>query len=100
MATPLGVSSGAAPAQVDVDTTSKQVVAENYGRAGLYLTNLSTGTMYLGFGNTAVVGSGAVLLPSGGSFSMDEYSFTKEAVHAIAHANNSLLAIQEFVVRS
>lgn len=101
MVTPLTVSSGAAPAQIDVDTASKEVVAENYNRVGLLLTNLASGTMYLAFGtNAAVVGSGPVLGPDGGSFSMDDFSFTKEAVNAIAHSNNSLLAIQEFVVRS
>lgn len=101
MSTPLGVSSGLAPVQVGVDTTSATIVSENYSRVGLLLTNLSTGTVYLGFGlNAAVIGSGAVLGPSGGSFSMDEFSYTKEAVNAIAHADNSLLAIQEFVVRS
>lgn len=93
--------SAAAPLQVGVDTTSAEVVAENYSRVGLLLTNLSTGTMYLGFGtNPAMIGSGAALLPSGGSFSMDDYSYTKEAVNAIAHADNSLLAIQEYVNRA
>ena len=101
MGHPLDVVSGAAPTQIDVDTASKTVVSENYNRYGIVLTNLSTGTMYLAFGaNTAVVGSGVVLLPHGGNWSMDEFNFTKEAVQAIAHANNSLLAIQEFTVSS
>ncbi len=97
----LDVVSGAAPTQIDVDAASKTVVAENYNRYGIVLTNLSTGTMYLAFGgNAAVVGSGVVLLPHGGNWSMDEFTFTKEAIQSIAHANNSLLSIQEFEVIS
>lgn len=93
--------SGAAPTQIDVDTTSKEVVAENYSRYGLVVTNLSSGTMYLAFGtNSAVVGSGIPILGNGGNWSMDEFNFTKEAINAIAHSNNALLAIQEFVIRS
>ena len=96
-----GPTSASAPTQIDVDTASKEVVAENYNRVGLVMTNLSDGTMYIAFGtNAAVVGSGIVILGSGGNFSMDDYIYTKEAVNAIAHSNNSLLAVQEFVVRS
>lgn len=96
-----GSASGSAPTQIDVDTVSKEVVTENYNRVGLALCNLSDGTIYVAFGiSSAVVGSGLVILPFGGSFLMTEYSYTKEAVTAIAHSDNSLLAIQEFVIRS
>lgn len=96
-----GATSASAPTQIDVDTASKTVVAEEYGRSGLVLTNLSSGTIYIAFGsNAAVVGSGIPILADGGNFSMDDYIYTKEAVQAIAHSNNSLLAIQEFVVRT
>ncbi len=97
----VGTSSGSAPTQIDVDTASKIVVAENYSRVGLVMTNLSDGTMYLGFGtNAAVLNSGIPVLPGGGNFSMDDYTYVKEAVNAIAHSDNALLAIQEFVIRS
>lgn len=101
MAHPNATVSAAAPVQIDVDTASATVLAENYSRYGLLLTNLSSGTMYLAFGtNAAVVGSGVPILPDGGTFSMDDYTFTKEAIQAIAHSDNSLLAIQEFLIRS
>ena len=101
MGHPLDVVTGAAPTQVGVDTTSAEAVAENYSRYGIVLTNLSSGTIYLGFGsNAAVVGSGVALLGNGGNWSMDEFNFTKEAVNAIAHSNNALLAVQEFIVRA
>ena len=93
----LSTRSCSAPTSVDVDTASKVVVAESYFRIGLILTNLSTGTMYLAFGNTSTLQAGIPLLANGGVFSMDNYTFSKEAVTAIAHSDNSLLAIQEFV---
>ena len=96
----MGSISGSAPTQIDVDTASKTVVAENYSRSGLVLTNLSTGTIYLGFNNPAAIGSGIALNASGGVWSMDNYTCSKEPITAIAHADNSLLAIQEFVIRS
>ena len=94
----VGTVSGSAPIQIDVDTASKEVVAENYSRVGLVMTNLSDSTMYISFGvSTAVLGSGMPILPYGGNFSMDEYTYSKEAINAISHSTNSLLAIQEFV---
>lgn len=96
-----GTATGSAPTQIDVDSTSKEIVAENYGRVGLVLVNLSDNTAYIAFGtNAAVVGSGIVVLPFGGSFAMNEYTYSKEAVNAISHADNSLLSIQEFVSRA
>ncbi len=96
-----GTITGLAPTSIDVDSTSKTVVAQNYSRVGLVLMNLASGTVYIAFGtNSAVVGSGITLLPSGGSWSMDEYSYTKDDINAIAHSDNSQLAIQEFVNRA
>lgn len=96
-----GPASGSAPQQKAVGVASSEVVAENYSRAGLVLVNLSDGTMYLGFGtNAAVVGAGMVILPFGGSWMMTEFSYTKEAVNAIAHSADSVLAVQEFVARA
>lgn len=97
----MGSTSGTAPTQIGVDSTSATVVSENLNRVGLIMTNLSDGTVYLGFGaNAAVLGSGIPMLPGGGNFSMDDYTATKEAIQAIAHTDNALLSIQEFVIRS
>lgn len=89
------------PTQIDVDTVSKTIIVDTPTRTGLVLTNLSDGTIYIAFGaNPAVLNSGIAVLPGGGNFSMDEFVYSKEIVSAIAHTNNSLLAIQEFVVRA
>lgn len=97
----MGSTSGSAPTQIGVDSASATVVSENLSRSGLVLTNLSDGTIYLGFGaNAAVLGSGIPVLPGGGNFSMDDYTATKEAIQAIGHNTDGLLAVQEFVIRS
>lgn len=88
-----------APATATVGTSSAIAVAQNFNRKGLVLTNTSSNIIYLGFGATAVVGSGYVLQPTGtpeSRFTMDEYTFTNAAVHAIASGAGSNLAIQEY----
>jgi hypothetical protein len=93
-----GTINASAPTQVAVGIASGTVVAQNLDRQGLVLTNLSSGTIYLGLaGNTAVLGSGIVLSANGGVWTMDEYNYNNEAITAIAHAAGSALAVQEFI---
>lgn len=91
-----------APTQTSVGVASAQLVAYNAQRVGLIVTNISTGTVYLGVGvsNAAVVGSGIVLTSNGGSWAMDEYTYTVEQINAIAHVAATSVAVQEFVNRS
>lgn len=91
-----------APTQVSVGVSSAQLVAFNAQRVGIVVTNISTGTVYLGIGasNAAVVGSGITLMANGGSWSMDEYTYTLEQINAISHAAQSAVAVQEFVNRA
>lgn len=89
------------PKSVAVTNASTTVVAANDSRVGIILTNLASGTIYLAFGtNSAILNGGVVLLPAGGSWSMDDYTYTKEAIQGIAHSNNSQLAVQEFLDRN
>lgn len=86
------------PANVLIGLTSSQVVAFNGARAGLALVNISTSTVYLGLdGNNAILNAGIALLPSGGTWAMDDYTFSTGRVNAIAHSDNNILAVQEFV---
>ncbi len=72
-------------------------VALNANRKGLVLVNTSANRISLGFGaNAAVLDSGITLMPNGGTFAMDEYSFSTAAINAIASGAGSNLAIQEF----
>lgn len=85
-----------APTAASVGVASAQAVAAAATRKGLVLTNTSSNTISLGFGNAAVLNSGITLVPNG-VFSMDEYSFDVGAVNAIASGATSNLAIQEFL---
>lgn len=85
----------ASPTFASVGTSSGTVVASNVSRKGLTLVNTSSNRISLAFGATAVLDRG-ITLYAGGSFYMDEYSFTTAQVNAIASAASSNLAIQEF----
>lgn len=94
----VGTISVAVPTSVAVGVTSGEAVAMNTNRAGLILVNISAGTIYLGLGGmAATLNAGIVLLPNGGSWSMDEYTYNNEQVNAVAHFALSNLAIQEFI---
>lgn len=97
MSTRIGTVSGSVPSMAGVGTTSERIVAENYSRVGLMITNISDGTVYLGIGNTATLKAGIVLNAGGGAWSMDDYSYSKEAITAIAHSGTLVIAFQEFV---
>jgi len=86
-----------APTAASVGIVSAQALAANANRKGLFLVNTSTNYISIGLGSAAVLYSGITLSPSGGSFWMDEYSFTTSAVNAIASGAASNLAIQEMV---
>lgn len=84
-----------APTFATVGTSSASAVAANASRKGLTLVNTSANRISLGFGATAVLDRGITLYP-GGSFFMDEYSYSTAAINAIASAAASNLAVQEF----
>jgi hypothetical protein len=85
-----------APAAVSVGIASAEAVAINAARKGLLLVNTSANYISIAFGAAAVLYSGITLNPSGGSFWMDEYSFSTAQVRAIASGAASNLAVQEF----
>lgn len=90
------VLTGSAPSAASVGVVSAAVVAANAARKGLVLTNTSLGTISLGLdGNAAVLNSGITLNARGGTWVMDEYTYTVGAITAIAAIAASNLAIQE-----
>lgn len=94
----VGQISASAPSNTLVLTSSDTIVAANVDRVGLVLTNISTGTIYLGLsGFYAVLNKGIVLTPNGGVWTMDEYNYNNEKISGIANTTNSIIAIQEFV---
>ena len=96
----VGTLTGDVPSMAGVGTASEIIVPENVTRVGLMVTNISDQTIYLGFGQTATLKAGVVITPGGGAWSMDEYSYTKEAVTAIAHEGTLVIAFQEFINRA
>ena len=96
----VSTSSASEPANGGVGTASEIVVPENTTRVGLTMVNISSETIYLGIGQTSTLKAGIVLTPDGGAWSMDEYSYTKEAITGIAHTKTLIIAFQEFVSRA
>lgn len=87
----------AAPATNTVGVTSATAVASNASRKGLVIVNVSVNKVSFGMaGNAAVLNSGITLYP-GGTWVMDEYTFNKGAVTAIASAASSVISIQELL---
>lgn len=83
------------PTGVSVGATTTPVLAANPNRTGLTLVNTSPNTISIAFGNAAVLNSGITLVPNG-MFVMDEFTFTTQAVNAIASLGSSNLSVQEF----
>lgn len=80
---------------VSVGVTSVGVLSSNTARTGGVFTNASAAIIYIGIGQNALVGKGITLYP-GGTWYMDEYSYTTEAINAIATVAASTLSFQEF----
>ena len=91
---PQGLTASA-PTFATVGAASAVAVARALTRTGLILTNTSDNVISLGIGATAVANCGIVLYP-GGVWNMNEHQFTIEAIHAIASAAGSNLAVQEW----
>lgn len=92
-----GTMSAEAPAMAGVGTASEIIVPANVDRVGLIVTNISDSTIYLGIENSATLKAGITLIPGGGSWSMDEYSYNNGAITAISTAATLVVAFQQFI---
>ncbi len=88
---------GASPATATATTTSSIIISANANRKGLIITNLTNTRVYLSFGTNAAIVNRGIMLANSGSFVMDEYSFSTEAIRAIVSVGTTTLSIQEFV---
>ena len=93
----VGTINAEEPSHAGVGTTSEIIVPETIQRVGLTITNLSAGTIYLGINSTSTLSAGLVLSGGGAAWSMDEYTFSNQAITAIAHTSTLLVAIQQFI---
>lgn len=86
-----------APTFYGATNISGIAVAANVNRKGLIIINTSNTTVSLSFGaNPAILNSGITLNANGGTWVMDEYTFTTQAINAITNAATKNLSIQEF----
>lgn len=90
----LGLNPGS-PFTISVGVASGVFLAANSIRKGLVVVNTSNATVSFGLGVAAVLNSGITLYP-GGTWNMDDYSFSIGAINAIASAAASPVAGQEF----
>jgi len=85
-----------APTFVSVGVASGEVLARDVTRRGAIFVNTSANRISFGIGVAAVLDSGITLYPNGGTWMMNEQSFTLEAINAIASGADSNLAVQVF----
>lgn len=95
-----GTISGNTPSMAGVGTVSEIVIPENTQRVGLVVVNISNQTIYLAVGQTATLKAGLVLTANGSVWNMDEYTYSKDAITAIAHAATLVISFQEFINRA
>ena len=84
------------PVSVTVGVASGSVLAQNNNRKGATFVNLSTNRISFGLGQAAVLNKGITLMPNGGTWSMDQFTFTTVQIFAIAAGAGSELSVQEF----
>lgn len=93
-----GSLTGSAPATGTVGTSSATLVAANVNRRGCVITVIGSGSVFLAFGaNAAVINSGIALPGARSVFIMDAFTYSREAINAIASAAGVTVSIQEFV---
>lgn len=85
-----------ASANVSCGATTTALVSANEQRKGLVVINTGSNPIYLGLGENAVLSKGIYLAASGGTWVMDDFSFTKVAVNGITTTGTSNVSIQEF----
>ena len=83
---------------LDVDDSSELILQASNIRKGLTITNLSqTHEVTLSYQPVAIAGDGIMLLPYGGSFTINTTNLYKGAISAISQGANTKLAISEFM---
>ena len=89
-----GLGTALAPATATATVTDSVVLAANASRKKMVIVNLGSFNVFFGDGFSAALNSGIVLTPNG-TWVMDRYTFTTNAIHAIS-TGSAILAIQEY----
>ena len=85
-----------AATSVTCAATTTVLIASNASRKGLVITNTGARNIFIGIGASAVLNQGIFLVQGGGSWVMDDYTFTTQAINGITTTSTSIIAIQEF----
>ncbi len=80
-----------------VDTVSVLIVAANKKRKSLVLTNSGTKIAYLGIDEAAVDLKGIYLAANGGTWTMDNFTYSNKAIYGISSGGVTNISIQEFI---
>ena len=89
-------ATGNSPTFVSVGVSSTSVLGANSSRKGAVFTNTSANTISFATESAAAVLNSGITLPPWGVWEMDGFTFTTGAIHAIASAASSNLAVAEF----
>lgn len=84
------------PLTVSVGVASGTVLARNLARRGAVFVNTSANRISFGINTAAILDRGITIYGNGGTWHMDEHTFTLDAINAIASGAASALAVQEF----
>lgn len=85
-----------AATNVSVGVASTAIVAANTSRKGLVIQNSGSFDIFLGINTAAVLDKGIFLIKNGGTWVMDEFTFTTESVEGIVASNTTNITVQEF----
>lgn len=88
--------SGSAPNNVTVNTASTSIVAQNSNRKGLIIQNTGDEDVFLAVGHPAELNKGIYLIDGGGTWVMDELTFTTEEISGIVASGITNISVQEF----
>ncbi len=84
------------PTNVTCNSATTALVSSNTSRKGLVITNTGSEDVFIGIGASAEVNKGIYLVAGGGTWAMDEYTFTTQAINGITTTSTSNVSIQEF----
>lgn len=81
---------------VTCGATTTVLLAANASRKGLVIVNTGVKDIFIGIGASAVLNQGIYLVANGGTWVMDDYTFTTQAINGITTSSTSNISIQEF----
>ncbi len=89
--------SGNAPETYNATTSSSEMVAANSSRKGIWLQNVGTKTVFLGFGSNAAELDKGIRILKNERMIIGASMLPTEAINVIAQSGTQAVLIQEFI---